>query len=378
MKIVIDGYDFWNMPAMKYWSFSASTPIEKRKSEAKRLVMSGDYYGSRKMDGIWSMLIKDSYGNFHLRSRTKGVDGSYVDKADWIPHICNELTMIPNGTVLIGEIYFPNNEGSRNVTSVLNCLKEKCLERQKCNEYLYFYIFDVLAYNGNNIMEKSFKERINNYLYYELLDVLQDNHIEVAEYKRGEELWNLYGEVIASGGEGIVITRMDASYQPDKRTAKLTLKIKKEIADTIDAFVDGNYKEPIKLYSGKELKSWKYWINQETEQKLPEGIYYNDYISKLPIIPVTKLYYYGWASAVSFSVMQNGQPVHLAWISGIADQLKQEIIANPQKWIGRVAELTAMQIEHINGEYSLRHGKIRCWRDDKHPKDCDFSQIKID
>lgn len=37
--------------------------------------------------------------------------------------------------------------------------------------------------------------------------------------------------------------------------------------------------------------------------------------------------------------------------------------------------LTAMEIECIDGEYSLRHGRIENWRDDKKPEDCDFSQV---
>ena len=75
--------------------------------------------------------------------------------------------------------------------------------------------------------------------------------------------------------------------------------------------------------------------------------------------------------------MKDGKPLHLAWISGVTDQLKQGIVTSPEKWVGKVAELTAMQVECISGEYTLRHGKIERWRDDKRPDDCDFSQVKI-
>ena len=377
MEIIIDGYDFWNMPAMKYWSFPSSTSVEKRKIEAKNLATSGNYYGSRKTDGAWNMLIKDLEGNFHLRSRTESVNGGYADKAEWIPHICEELAAVPNGTVLIGEIYFPDNEGSRKITSVLNCLKDKCLERQKKNGYLHYYVFDVLAYNGKNIMGEPFEKRIDHYMSYELLDVLKNDHVEIAEYKSGDDLWDLYGEVIAAGGEGIVITKKGAPYQPGKRTARLTLKMKKEISDTIDAFLDGAYKAPTKLYSGKELETWAYWINEKNGQNLPEGSHYEEYLEGQPVTPVTKPYYNKWASAVSFFFFKDGKPLHLAWISGVTDQLKQGIVTSPEKWVGKVAELTAMQVECISGEYTLRHGKIERWRDDKRPDDCDFSQVKI-
>lgn len=374
MEIIIDGYDFWNMSAMKYYSFPSSYSAERKKNESKNLAVSGNYIGSRKMDGAWAMIIRDNDGNFHLRSRTESVNGGYADKAEWIPHICKALNSVPNGTVLLGEIYFPNNEGSRKITSVLNCLKEKCLDRQKNGEYLHFYIFDVLAYKGKNIMNEPFEVRINTFLNYELLDVIKTNYTEIADYKEGQELWNLYGDVIASGGEGIVITKKSASYAPGKRTARMTLKMKKELQNTIDAFVDGKFKEPTKFYSGKEIESWPYWINEKTGEKFNKNMY-GAYINGEPVTPVTKPYFNNWASAISLSVMKDGEPIHIAWISGITDEVKAGIISNPKDWIGKVVELTAMEVEHIDGEYSLRHGKIERWRDDKAVKDCTFDQI---
>lgn len=375
MNIVIDNIDFWNIEAQKYYSFPSSYDAARRKAEAKGLATSGQYIGSVKHDGAWEMLIKDMDGNFHARSRTAGVNGGFVDKAEWIPHICKELNSIPNGTALIGEIYFPNNEGSRKITSVLNCLKDKCLERQKTNGYLHFYVFDVIAYNGKSLINEKIDIRVNHYLYYELLDALKNNnYVELAEYKEGQELWDLYGEVIANGGEGIVITDKKAPYRCGKRKARETLKMKKELSDTIDAFLDGNYKLPTMEYNGKEIENWPYWMNAKTHEKYND-CRYEEYLNGAPLVAITKPYYNNWASAVSFSVMKDGKPVHIAYISGITDELKQGIITDANKWIGKVASLTAMEIEKIDGQYSLRHGKIDTWRSDKKPEDCDWSQI---
>ena len=159
-KIIIDGFRFDNLNAMKYWSHPKSYDIKKKKEESKYMCLSGNYIGARKYDGAWNMLIKDMAGNFHLRSRTESVNGGYTDKAEWIPWITEALASIPNGTVLLGEICFPNNEGSRKITSVLNCLKDKCIERQKKNGILCYYIFDVLAYDGQSIIDESIVDRI--------------------------------------------------------------------------------------------------------------------------------------------------------------------------------------------------------------------------
>lgn len=382
MEIIINGFDFWNMIPQKYYSFTSSFKGDK-KAKAKELVMSNKYFGSRKMDGSWNMIIKDMEGNFHMRSRTESVNGGYQDKAEWVPHICNELSSIPNGTALIGEIYFPGNEGSRKVTSVLNCLKDKCLERQKKNGYLHFYVFDIIAWDGKSLIDTSFEKRVaakDSYLFNLEAHYLFNEssfwaeHIECADYVKGKELWDLYGDVIAAGGEGIVITREDCKYLCGKRTAWMTLKMKKELQDTIDAFLDGDYKLATRSYNGKEIETWCFWENFKTGEKF-NTCQIDMYRNGFPVEPISKGYYYGWASRVSFSVMKDGTPTHIAWISGITDELKAEIITNPEKWKNKVAELTAMEIENIDGNYSLRHGKIEKWRIDKNPKDCEFSQI---
>ena len=370
-SIIIDNFDFTSMTPQKYYAFTAAFKGDK-KAKAKELCLSERYYGSRKMDGNWNMIIKDMDGNFHMRSRTESVNGGYQDKAEWVPHICDQLAAIPNGTALVGEIYFPDNEGSRKIISVLNCLKDKCLERQEKNGYLHFYIFDVVAWGGKSLIDTRFDERIK----YINLEVLKDlANVERAEYVMGEDLWNMYGEIIAAGGEGIVITREDCKYMCGKRTAWMTLKMKKELEDTIDAFIDGDYKTATRLYTGKEIQTWTYWENIKTGEKF-NTCKFNDYASGVPVEPVTKPYYNGWASAVSFSVMKNNKPVHIGWISDITDELKKEIVTNPEKWIGRVAELTCMEVEFVNRKYSLRHGKIKSWRPDKNFDDCSFTQLK--
>lgn len=367
MEIIIDGFDFWNFDAMKYYSFTSAFKGNKRE-KAIELCKSERYLGSRKMDGTWNCLIKDMDGKFHLRSRTKNVGGGYADKHEWIPQITNELKNIPNGSVILGEIYFPNDEGSRKVTSVFNCLLDKSLQRQE-EKPLHFYSFDVIAWNGKSLINTPFEERIKF-----LNDIPSVEYVKIAEYISGEALWDLFIETLESGGEGIVIQRKDCKYLCNKRTAWMTLKMKKELEETIDAFIDGDYK-PAKIeYDGKEIVNWPYWENIKTGEKVDKNKYI-EYSQGAPWMPITKGHYHGWAGSISFSVMRDGEPFHIGWISGVTDLLKEEIITNPDKWIGKVVELTAMQIDHIEDNYTFRHGKIEKWRDDKKPKDCDYTQF---
>lgn len=373
MQVIINNFDFWEMSPMKYWSHPKSYDIERKKREAREMMLSGDYIGARKMDGIWSMIIKDENGNYHLRSRTKNVQGTYADKAEWIPSILSELDNLPNGTVLLGEIYKFGDEGSRKATSILNCLKDKSLDRQKKNP-LHFYMFDCLAWGGEVIINTPIIKRIEYIKKVE--EINPDNiYIEYAVYHEGIELIQTYTDILAKGGEGIVIQKKEAPYTCGKRTARLSLKCKQELQETIDAFLDGDYKMPTQEYTGKNIEMWQFWRNTKTQELLPIGVHYSEYINGDPIEPITKYAYYGWAGAVSFSVMKNGKPFHIAWISGITDEMRKGIVEENEKWRNKVYELTAMQVELVGGQYSLRHGKILNERTDKDYKECDYSQI---
>lgn len=373
--ICINGYNYTTMDAMKYWSFPSSYDPKRRREETYAYIMGGNYIAAQKRDGIWAMIIRDLNGEFHLRARSKNVNGGYADKAEWIPHITKELDFLPNGTVLLGEIYKPGDEGSRKTTAIINCLLEKSLERQKKTP-LTFYCFDCIAYKNKNIMNEPIVHRINTINEFIKPKVLTAQYIEIAEYYEGQKLWDELGKILSSGGEGIVLYRKDAPYSPGKRTARMTVKVKKEIANTIDAFLDGGYKPATKNYTGKtDLYEWPYWVNDKTGEKVDKCMATAAARGEA-WIPITRLYYMGAAGSLSFSVMKDGKPVHIGYISGVPDEMKLEIVNNPEKWINKVFELTCMEIECIDGMYSMRHGKVLGERTDKLPEDCEWSQIE--
>lgn len=371
----IDGLDFVNLPAEKYWSFS-KTYKGNKKEEIKYMITSGNYIGSIKKDGHYARFIKDEDGNMILQGRTQSVSGEYLNKIGWVPQCQSFFDAIPNGTCLLGELYFPNQKGSRKVTTILGCLKDKALDRQNKGEKLCYYVFDVWAYNGKNLLKTTAEVRMNTYLDYELLDLFDnEEYIEKAEYYSGNELWEKLGDALSSGEEGMVITRKDSFIEPGKRTARKTLKIKQEINDTIDAFIDGNYKPATRDYKGKTpLDQYSYWENIRTGE-ISGKCKFLEYTNGEPWEPVSRLYALGYAGSISFSVMKDNVPIHIGYISGITDEIRKGIVENPEKYINKVYELSAMEIEHIGESYSLRHGKIEKERPDKNYTECHFSQI---
>ena len=143
---MIDNVNFWEFEAEHYWS---GTKKENPRMLAKNFIFSGDYIGSRKVDGHWFSFGKDlsDEHQYWLRSRTRGVNGDYANKLDWVPHIKSILDTLPDGTVLVGEIYFPKNEGSYNTTTIMAALllKQSRAKKQEKNFIIMFLIFGLMT-----------------------------------------------------------------------------------------------------------------------------------------------------------------------------------------------------------------------------------------
>lgn len=373
MSMLIDGIDFQNLEAEKYWSFPKSYKKDP-KEETRNMIFSGDYAGARKMDGAYYRFIKDMDGNMRLQGRSKSVSGEYLDKLDHVPHLLPYFESLPNGTCLLGEIYFPKNEGSSNVTTIMGCLTPKAIERQQKGEKLHYYIFDVWALGGHSFMNLKFENRICelNDLYNEWAD--NANHecpaglceIDFATYYKGEELWEQLQKILAAGGEGIVMTKLGTIPSPGKRTARKTLKVKKELSENIDCFFTGRGTAPTRLYSGKEIETWRYWQNMRTGDKI-EGEMFQDYQAGVAIEPITKPYFHGWAGSLEIGVLKNGEVYPIGFLSGLADEIKADAWAQRMKCI----EVTAMEILPTGG---IRHAKLERFRPDLAPTDCTYEK----
>jgi ATP-dependent DNA ligase len=256
----------------------------------------------------------------------------------------------------------------------MGCLAPKAIERQEKGPKLHYYIFDVWAYAGKSKMNTKIEDRIA------LLERMYDdwafdaNHeaypavayIEFAHYCYGESLWNLLQRTLEVGGEGIVMTKMSTIPSPGKRTARKTLKVKKEISENIDCFFTGRGTAPTRLYTGKEIETWKYWQDIRTGNKI-EGALYKDYKDGASIEPVTKPFFYGWVGSLEIGVLKDGAIYPIGYLSGLADEIKSDPGAQAMKCI----EVTAMEILETGG---IRHAKLERFRTDLAPTDCTYEK----
>lgn len=364
MSNLIDGVNFFELESERYWSFPKSYKKDP-KAETKQMIFSGDYIGSRKIDGAYYRFVKDMEGNMTLQGRNRSVKGNFLNKIGHVPHLQKFFDLLPNGTCLLGEIYFPDKEGSHNVTTIMGCLEDKAIRRQKEAGKLHYYIFDVWAFNGKSLLNTPIEERIQ-YLT-EIRNYVKISEIHLAKYFEGKKLWENLQTILEKGGEGVVITKKGTHPEPGKRRANKTLKIKKEISQTIDCFFTGKTAAPTRLYSGKEIETWKYWENVRTLEKL-EGEHWKDYYEGAPIEPVTKPYFYGWAGSLEIGVLKKGKIFPIGWLSGVSDEIK----ANIDKYKDLPIEVTAMEFTE---DRALRHGRLVDFRPDLKLIDCNYEKI---
>ena len=326
MKNFIDNVNFHILEAQKYWSPTSTWTPERKKQEVKDAIFSGNYIGARKMDGAFYKFIKDEDGNMELIGRSKSVNGDYLNKIGHVPQLHDFFNSLPNGTCLLGEIYFPNNEGSNHVTTIMGCLENKAITRQNNGEKLHYYIFDVLAWNGRSIYKENIEERVCAISAME--SHYKHDYVEFAQYYEGQELWNKLQEIL-----DVVILGANA---------------------------------PTRLYSGKEILTWKLWENTRTGEKI-QGELYKDYSEGVPIEPVTKTYWNGWAGSLIIGIRKDDKLVPIGSLSGMTE----EVLSNWQNYKGKVAEVTAMQIMDTDNK-GLRHPKFVQWRPDLTARDTDY------
>lgn len=362
----IDGINFHELEIQKYWTLPASWEDERKRQFIKTSIFSGEYIGSRKMDGAFYQFIKDDEGHMELLGRSKSVNGDYLDKLEWVPQLHPFFNKLPNGTCLIGEIYFPKNEGSNHVTTIMGCLKDKAIARQEAGEKLHYYIFDILACEGKSYLKMPIEDRIHELKMCEIAYGYGEGYHHWAEYYEGEELWEQLQSILASGGEGIVITKKGTCYQPGKRPARQTIKVKKELQETLDVVIIGA-NAPTRIYGGIEIETWKYWENAKTGERI-EGALYKQYSDGEPIEPVTKNYFFNRAGSLRIGVRKDNEIVAIGSLSGMTE----EVLANWQDYKGKVAEITGMMIHETGG---IRHPKFIRWRPDLNPTDTDWYRI---
>jgi bifunctional non-homologous end joining protein LigD len=292
-------------------------------------------------------------------------DGLFVEKTENVPHLSG-LTSLGNkhargivgskappasleGTVLDGEMVFlcasdlPKEEGGRSkyVTSIMGSLPEEAVRKQIERGWLRYVVFDCLRYKGKDITplpyrnrrecaEAAVKEWGNPFASISLLSGLMHHQ------RKG-----FYEKIVASGGEGVILKRLDAMYGDKSGWVKV-----KRTA-TADVVIMG-------FIPAKEM-SKKKGEDQATLTKY----------AKAGLI--------GAVQVGQYRPARKDEPragyvlEEVATISGMDDALRADFTVAPGSFIGKV-----VKIEHNGREPTgrFRHPRFDGFRNDKRAKDC--------
>ena len=371
--------NYFESEPMKYWAAPATMSSSMKRMKLEHMIDSGDYLFGLKTDGNWSRAV---ITNDRQALQTRGIStvtktyGEIQDKVLFWNDVCNAFN---SETVILGEVYLPGAI-DKDVGSILRCLTPKALARQKDNP-LRWRIFDILALDGTDFMNKPFEFRISH--ISEVVSRINSPLVEgVTYYEMDNTFFDKMGEIFAAGGEGCVCYRKDSRYEPGKRGPHAwdTLKVKQEISSDIDCIIMGTVAGE-KMYNGKDIGSWKLWENQRTGE-LVEGEYFGEYQTGGAYIPVTKNYFNGWPAAIQVGVYNNeGQLIPLCKVSGLTDNFRQDLKLHLNDWIGVPVSISGMMVSEAkaseNGEgISIRHPLLKRIRnEDIDPKDCTLAKI---
>ena len=354
------------LPAMLIWKLPAG-----KEDKLSEVCENGNYFLEEKVDGAFYQFVKTQNYSYLFGRTVSRKTGLLTEKGANVPHIIDALSAVPADTAIVGEIYVPGGT-SKDVVSIMGCLAEKAIARQKDNP-IHFYLHDITFYNGEDVTALGAEDRYD--LLHKLWDecgLAQYSFLKLAE-KVTENLEQTISNILARGGEGAVLKKKDAPYTPDKRPAWSTVKIKQ--MDSIDLICTG-FCSPTKEYTGKELETWPYWVKMTDDPRFGvEELSMSCKYGEDGWQPVTKYYAFHQYSAIKIGAYDdNGELIELGTVSsGLTDEMKQNMSEDPELYLGRVVSLDCMSID--KGNKTLRHPVFKAWRDDKNPEDCKISEV---
>ena len=279
------------------------------------LICNENYAAQEKLDGMRSVIHITKNG-LRIFSRSSGVEDPTrpLEKTAALPHLASLRFPQLANTILDAEILAPGIDAA----SLSGAIHSNGV--RKTNGLVKVFVFDVLRYRGEDLSHKTLRQRI------EVLDILngglQSPYVIFLPWAfTAKEKRSLYESVLARGGEGIMIKRLDAVYIQGGRPANNWLKAKKSA--TFDCVVMG-------FTTGKGK--------------------FNNRIG-----------------ALIFGQYVNGKLVELGQASGMSDAERNKMSAHPDEFIGKVVTIKGM--ERLKSG-AIRHPQFAGIRYDKDRHEC--------
>ena len=391
--------------------------------EQDKCLNNPDYYVEEKFDGTRAIVQffsqetveGDEIGYARVFSRRiSKKTGFYVENSDSVPQIRDINIPEMSGTILDGEMFI-NGRPFRDVSSTLNCLWDKAIDRQLELGFISLHAFDIIKYKGidmrrlplhrrKHYLEQAIEEINSPYIelvpYFdcgediplninEVSHRLNEDKTKVSKFFKDLEGSNrntypnlydawlnhtmspraYYEMIVATGGEGVIVKPKNGQYH-HKRGWEYS-KIKKFL--TREMILMG-FDEPTKEYTGKAPKDWAYY-----EDGIPvTKHYYNRQVGNLILgVLITQDEYNSLKSDKQGKIFKASdffpceEPVCVMEVcecGGFDDETRAYFTRNKDRLIGSVVEVKANEIMKDSGR--LRHPRYLRMRDDKEPERC--------
>ena len=422
----------WDSPeaflADKIRGYEPMTAKELETEEAQdNELNSPTNYVEEKFDGTRALVyfFKDHCRVFSRRISKK--TGFYVENTDSLPQI--KMINVPemNGTILDGEMFI-NGLPFKEVSSTLNCLWDKAIDRQLEKGFISLHAFDILFYHGIDVrnlplerrkvylglaVEEAHSPYIEMVEYYDAITIKdlnlydeitrrvdelnEDQYYDELEsnkdiYSHLYKCWKsrspltpraYYELIVSTGGEGVIVKSKTGRYL-HKRGWEYS-KVKKFL--TREMIVIG-FDEPTKEYTGKDIRQWGYWVETATDKRCTGNYYGNPNYT-----PVTKFYFNNQVGNLLLGVLITKKEyeamkpdkrgriakelsndtylMEVCECAGFDDDTRSYFTRNKNRIIGSVIEVKANELMRDSGR--LRHPRYLRMRFDKEPERCIWS-----
>ncbi len=283
------------------------------------LLESSNYIAQIKLDGMRA-IVHVTQDGLRIFSRSAGVADPTkpLEKTSSLPHLAALKFPELVGTVLDCEILIPGKDSAELAGTVHR------KELNQDNTKVKLFVFDILLINGKKLTERPLRHRLSELL--QISHKIKSDDIIILPYATTPiQKRKLYDKVIASGGEGIMLKRLDAPYVEGARPANTWFKAKKSAR--YDCVVMG-------FSTGKGK--------------------YNNQIG-----------------AVRFGQYIDGKLTELGQASGMNDGIRQDMTNNPSKYLDQVVMIKGM--ERLKSG-AIRHPQFGGMHLGKHPLQCIWYQ----
>lgn len=291
----------------------------KDQAHLDRLLQNPDYICQEKLDGMRA-LVHVTPDGLRIFSRSAGVADSTrpLEKTAALPHLAELKFPDLFGSVLDCEILIQGRDSA----TVAGAINRKELKAD--NTKVKLFVFDCLHICGRSIMDQPLRYRLD--ILFKNAHKISSRHIIILPYfNTPATKRNLYENVFAGNGEGVMLKNLNATYLEGGRPAHNWYKVKKSAS--YDCIVMG-----FSLGKGK----------------------YNTQIG-----------------AVKFGQYVNGKLIELGQASGMSDEERLLMSRYQDQYIGKVVTIKGM--ERLKSG-AIRHPQFGGLRKDKKPTECIWYQ----